>query len=167
MKSYGFTNIIGEKYNGMLACYHLHVDPQLSINKSALQRMPCAYKSCANKLSLRWIDNVAAENQPRFSHNDRCKYINIFGHYNDWIIINISKKNPQDLIENEDDLKKDVLIGITDRIVSDIEIGNIGAFMYNINDSYGYDLLKFDSKPYKIQYNSNEHCLKKVIKWWT
>ena len=67
MKSSGFTNIIGEKYNGMLACYHLHVDPQLSINKAALRRIPCACDSCVNKLSLRWIDNVEAEFQPRFS----------------------------------------------------------------------------------------------------
>ena len=53
MKSSGFTNIIGEKYNGMLARYHLHVDPQLSINKAALQIIPCACDSCVNKLSLR------------------------------------------------------------------------------------------------------------------
>ena len=63
MKFSGFTNKIGEKYNGMLACYHLHVDPQLSINKAALQRIPCACESCVNKLSLKWVNNVAAKNQ--------------------------------------------------------------------------------------------------------
>ena len=34
--------------------------------------------------------------------------------------------------ENEEDLKKDVLIGITDRIISDIKIGNIGALCMTV-----------------------------------
>ena len=64
-------------------------------------------------------------------------------------------------MENKEDLIKDVLICITDRIISDIKIGNIGAFMYDSNDSFGYDLVKFDSEPYTIQYNCNKHNIRR------
>ena len=92
MNSKGFCNVKGEKYNGMLSRYHLHFDPQLSVNKAALRRIPCACESCTKQLSLPWVVNVDASKQPRFLHNNMCKYNNIFGKFNDWIIISVQKK---------------------------------------------------------------------------
>ena len=34
--------------------------------------------------------------------------------------------------------------------------------MYNGNDSYGYDLVKFETEPYMIQKNSNKYGLKSL-----
>ena len=100
MKASGFPKNVNEKYNGMLSCYHLHVDPQLSLYKAALRRIPCACTTCLSNLSLPWKDNVEAHLQPRFEHNDKCKYIKVFGKLNDWLIINVMHKNNID--ENDD-----------------------------------------------------------------
>lgn len=92
MSSKGFPKIIGENYNGMLSCYHLHFDPQLSVNKAALRRIPCACDTFVANLALPWKEQIEAHLQPRFKHNDKCKYIKIFGAYNDWLIIDVSNK---------------------------------------------------------------------------
>ena len=79
MYSKGFSKVIGESYNGMLSCYHLHFYPQLSINKASLRRIPCACDTCVATLDLSWKEGIEAHLQPRFKRNEKCKYIKIFG----------------------------------------------------------------------------------------
>ena len=147
----------------MLACYHLHFDPQLSLYKAALRRIPCACSTCLNKLALPWQEHVDAHLQPRFRHNDRCKYIKVFGDMNDWIIIDVIPNKTEDENDEMEELKKDALIGIIDRISGDIKIGQVGAFMYNKNDDeFGYDLVIWNSLPYTLQEDDKKSCLKKV-----
>ena len=50
--------------------------------------------------------------------------------------------------------------GIIIRITNEIKIGNIGAYMYDKDDSYGYDLVIWDSLPYTLQENDVENDLK-------
>ena len=133
----------------MLACYHLHFDPQLSLYKAALRRIPCACSTCLNKLALPWQEHVDAHLQPRFQHNDKCKYIKVFDDMNDWMIINVVPKKTEEEKDEMEELKKDALVGIIDRISGDIKIGQVSAFMYNKDDDeYGYDLVIWGSLPY-------------------
>ena len=101
----------------MLSCYHLHCDPQLSLYKAALRRIPFECSTCLIKLASLWKENVEAHLQPRFQHNDRCKYHEIFGYYNEWMIIDV--KYISNINDNDDmeELKKDSLIGIIYRIL--------------------------------------------------
>ena len=162
MRASGFPKINGEKYNGMLSCYHLHCDPQLSLYKAALRRIPCACSSCLAKLSLPWKENVDANLQPRFAHNEDCKYNKIFGHFNDWVIIDLTTQTNSDSNEDMEELKKDALVGIIDRIAAEIQVDKVGAFMYDeIDDEYGYDLVIWNSLPYTLQEDNRLYDLKK------
>ena len=162
MRALGFPRNVNEKYNGMLSCYHMHFDPQLSLYKAALRRIPCACTTCLSKLALPWKENVDARLQPRFQHNNQCKYNEIFGHYDDWMIKDV--KSMTNLNDNDDmeELKKDSLIVIIDRISGDIKIGNIGAYIYDkMDDEYGYDLVVWNSLPYTLQEDNKVHDLKR------
>ena len=47
MKSIGFSDQNKkEKYNGLMACYHLHFDKDLGIGKAAVRRIPCNCDAC-------------------------------------------------------------------------------------------------------------------------
>ena len=50
-----------------------------------------------------------------------------------------------------EELKKDVLLGVIDRIAREIQINHIGAYMYDKEDEYGYDLVMWNRShtPYK------------------
>ena len=85
----GFPKVDGENYNGMLSCYHLYFDPQLSLYKAALRRITCVCTTCLSNLALPWQENVDAHLQPRFQHNNLCKYIKVFSDLNDWMIIEL------------------------------------------------------------------------------
>lgn len=65
-------------------------------------------------------------------------------------------------IEDMEELKKDALVGIIDRIAGDIKIGNVGAYMYDKeDDEYGYDLVIWDSLPFTLQEDKKNYDLKK------
>ena len=61
-----------------------------------------------------------------------------------------------------EELKKDVLLGVIDRIGSEIRINKVGAYMYDKDDEYGYDLVIWKSEPYTLQEDDHEYDLKKV-----
>ena len=93
MKTFCFsTNIEGCKYNGLLSCYHLHFDKDLGIGKAAVRRIPCNCKSCYNKKCLKWVTNLAPENQLSFQGNLECQYGSVFEENNYWKILNIDRK---------------------------------------------------------------------------
>ena len=76
----------------------------------------------------------------------------------------IDVKSMTNLNDNDDmeELNKDALIGIIDRISGDIQIGNIVAYMYDkSDDEYGYDLVKWDSLPYTLQDDDPNNFLKR------
>ena len=93
MKAYGFSkNIEGCKYNGLLSCYHLHFDKDLGIGKAAVIRIPCNCESYYEKKCLKWVTNLAPENQPISQRNLECHYSSVFEEYNDWTILDIDRK---------------------------------------------------------------------------
>ena len=99
-----------------------------------------------------WKDNVEASLKPRFEHNDKCKYIKVFGKFNDWLIIDVLPKNNVNEIEDMEELKKDALVGIIYRITGYIKIGNVGAYMYDKeDDEYGYNLVIWNYLPFTLQ----------------
>ena len=118
----------GEKYNGLMSCYHLHFDKYLGISKAAVRRIPCSCVFCVQNKSLPWVHNIEANLQPRFQPNKQCLYNKVFGEYNDWIIIDVKPKTIED-DNNMDELRKDVLMGIQDIISNNIKIGQFGVYM--------------------------------------
>ena len=151
----------GEKQIGIRSCYHLHIDPDLGANKAAVRRIPCSCKKCSKQKKLSWKSGVDAIKQPRFARNTECKYAPIFGPYNDWMIITTTPKNQSD-IKNIDDIRRDILFGVTERIAHEIKIGSIGVYMTGDEKSTEYELVKFKSYAYTRQNSDN---IEKIIKW--
>jgi hypothetical protein len=63
--------------------YNFRSDPKLGLGRIAGRRVPCACSSCSQQLELDWIDNVPAENQPRYKQNKNCHLWKIFEGLND------------------------------------------------------------------------------------
>ena len=157
MRSIGFTDKNkNEKYNGLMACYHLHFDKDLGIGKSAVRRIPCNCDACYKVKCAPWQTNVKPSKQFRFQHNPHCHYSSVFGKLNDWIILSIAKKDINDG-DDMDELKKDVLLGVQDGISETITIGNFRVYM-TWSERFGneYDIVKWKSEPYTPQCNKKK-----------
>ena len=152
MKTVGFSkNIEGEKYNGLMSCYHLHVDKDLGPMKAAVRRIPCNCHTCYNRLQTKWVANLAPKDQPRFQRNVECKYNSVFQEYNDWTLVDLMLKHPNKTNDPEE-LHKDVLMGIQNVIADNIHIGNFGVYLtYSQATGNHYEIVKWKSKPYTKQ----------------
>ena len=53
-----------------------------------------------------------------------------------------------------------MLVGAMDRIANEIKIGHVGAYMYDRDDEYGYDLVMWNSIPYTLQQDNRKFDLK-------
>ena len=82
------TSETGEIYSGMCAHYHIHADLDLGVGTDALQRKPRGCNFCLNILRTKWVtmEKTFQKKQPRFSHNLKYEYIDMFAIHNDWTI---------------------------------------------------------------------------------
>jgi hypothetical protein len=126
--------------------YNFRSDPKLGPGRIPDKRVPCACSSCSQQLELDWIDNVPAENQPRYKQNKNCHLWKIFEGLNDWHLLQL--REPEDsskegLVQSQ----RLVVKSWVDNLGPKIHSGPIGA-QSNID---GYYLLQFAEEPHKVQ----------------
>ena len=52
--------------------------------------------ACANQIRQEWKPRTRAEDQPRVQLVEHCKYANILGQSNTWLIVDLELKRPGD-----------------------------------------------------------------------
>ena len=115
----------------VLSHYHYRFDPRIGHGKCAMRRIPCLCKHCLDTLDKKWISGECAEDQPCYAPVLNCKYNQILGHYNNWIIMEfeVSENTNDDDIE---DIHKSILTSIADAMGMLIKESTYGAV--NAND---------------------------------
>ena len=115
-----------------------------------MRRIPCLCDQCCEMLDKKWIPGVNAENQPCYSPVLNCKYHDILGDYNNWIImpfITYSNTCEDDIEE----LHKSILINISDKMGTFVTEYTYGAVNTNDSRTDGFYVVKFLSKAYTSQ----------------
>ena len=73
----------------ILRNYHYRSDPRICLGIVSTRRIPCSCHACTTILSLSWDSKTKeAFNQPRYGRVYNCKYSQIPGCHNNWIIMN-------------------------------------------------------------------------------
>ena len=91
-----------------------------------MRRIPCMCEQCCNVLDKEWVPGVNAEDQPCFSPVLNCRYYDILGDYNNWIIMTF-KKCPNVSEEDIEYLHRSILINISDNMGLMITESSYGA----------------------------------------
>ena len=92
-KLFPSLNVINRKSSsyeskGILRHYHYRSDPKLVPGGVSIRIIPCTYHACTIIFSLYWGSKIKeASNQPRYGRLYNCKYYQIIGCHNNWIII--------------------------------------------------------------------------------
>lgn len=77
------------KYMGISLMYNFRLDPNLSIRKVAVRRIPCVCNSCLLQLNSIWKSGNTGNLQKKFLPNSSCNMKNMFEDLNDWAIIKL------------------------------------------------------------------------------
>ena len=112
-----------------------------------MRRIPCLCENCCEMLDKKWISGVRPENQPCYSPVLNCKYHDILGNYNNWIIMPFMKCSNV----SEDDIKdvhNSILINISDKMGTIVTESTYGAVNANDSRTDGLYIVKFLSKAY-------------------
>jgi hypothetical protein len=147
---------------GILGRYNLLVDPDLGVGTAALRRIPCACAACEEYRKRPWKPGVPPNDQPRFKQNRACKYWPIFQEENDWFIVKTSPEKNVDVLDIEQS-QKEVMVGIMTRMAEAIEEGNSGAVITEDDDTHGYYLICWTSKPYAAQEDTDDWAIGELV----
>eukprot|EP00534_Pseudo-nitzschia_fraudulenta_P008681 CAMPEP_0201140564 /NCGR_PEP_ID=MMETSP0851-20130426/2151_1 /ASSEMBLY_ACC=CAM_ASM_000631 /TAXON_ID=183588 /ORGANISM="Pseudo-nitzschia fraudulenta, Strain WWA7" /LENGTH=147 /DNA_ID=CAMNT_0047413181 /DNA_START=1 /DNA_END=441 /DNA_ORIENTATION=- len=132
-------------------------------------------------MKKKWIHNKTPEEQPRFQLANHCKYSKVIGDSNNWLIVNLKRRNPNDTNyfpyqkEERNLLKLEIRNHITLKVADDIEEGYIGAVVTSDEDADGgYYLIKWTGTPYTDQESGELVCpgdyllpVGRAPKWYT
>mgnify|MGYP001328175388 CR=1 FL=1 len=138
--------------------YHMYCCPELGLGKIALRKIPCKCVACNNQMKKKWIHNIHDKQQPRLQVAEECKYTNVLGDSNKWLIVELEQRDPNDTNyfpyqkEEGNLLKLQIRNHITLKVANDIEEGYIGAVVTCDEDADGgYYLIKWTGTPYTDQ----------------
>jgi len=134
----------------VISHYHYRVDPKLGEGKCLMRRIPCLCQACNSQLKRKWLPGVEPSNQPRYQNVTNCKYSNVLGDYNQWIIMPFQFRKDT----NEDDLEQmhhTILTSIASNIAATIAESSYGAVNTEDPQTDGYYIVKFISSPYTLQ----------------
>jgi hypothetical protein len=126
------------------------MDPKLTEGQCAMRRIPCLCEECTKQLDKDWIPQVPAADQPRYGKVERCKYSNILGSYNDWIIMPF-KHGVDNSEEDMDDIHQMILNSIAGQMAATIEKNSFGVVNTDDQRTDGFYVIKFLSKAYTLQ----------------
>ena len=124
--------------------YNFRADPKLGLLRIAARRIPCACESCIEMLNAQWVDNVDAEEQTRYSRNERCALWDIFEGLNDWHILNLQEakgNNPEENLQAQE--------LVVDSWVQDLR-PKIHSGCFGAQSTVdGFELVRFLSEPFQ------------------
>jgi hypothetical protein len=136
----------------VLSHYHYRCDPNLGNSKCAMRRISCLRQACTDQLDEDWIPGVESEKQLCYAPVLNCKYNQILGNYNNWIIMPFNATEDtgdDDLIE----IQESIIQGIADDMAGMVNENNFGAVNTNDPETKGFYIVKFTSLPYTSQEN--------------
>ena len=73
--------------NGILTCYHIRCDPYLGLGRYEIRIIPSDFIELINSVCLQWYPYLAPKYQPRYSSVTQCKYYQILGKHNYWLMV--------------------------------------------------------------------------------
>jgi hypothetical protein len=138
------------KYNGILAYYNIHTDPDLGIGWAPVRCVACKCGPCKAQLKIPWVPRVDRRAQPGYGQNNVCELWPSYKGQNDWWICKLVPK----MMEDERDAwesMKGILIVMEAHIALMIWEGKISAVATMDEAAMGYYVVKWLSKPYSLQ----------------
>ena len=142
------TSPYGSK--GILRHNHYWSDPKLGPGIVAIIIIPCSCHACTTILSLSWDSKTKEEvNQPRYGRVYNCKYSQIIGCYNNWIIIDFVDDGTYE--EDYEHINLTIIycnVMNMSLIIVEVKYGTIDANDYSC---HGYYIIKFSAYLYTLQ----------------
>jgi hypothetical protein len=130
--------------------YNFRADPRLGLGRIAIRRIPCACAACRMQLGLAWVDNLQAEEQPRYQTSADCIFRDIFSEgLNDWHIVEL-REGKDNESEDLEEAQRLVVKSWADMAEERIKEGENGAFQTEDPEADGYYLVQWLGKPYQL-----------------
>ena len=135
--------------------YNIVADLDLGTGMFAVRQIPCVCTSCLSQQHEPWVPGIELRKQKEYAKNDNCAMKDILGDLNHWNILNqVAKADAND--DDIEEVKADVLSGLTKTMVLAIAIGSYSAMMTEDNRCHGYYLFQFVLEAYTLQEDKEE-----------
>jgi hypothetical protein len=140
-------------FNGICAYYNIHMDPDLGLGYAALWHIACGCKACKEQLGRPWLPRANVFEQMKYAQNNECVLQPSYKGANNWKICQLlpvtedNEKGAQDSILC-------VLIAMDAWMLLMVWEGEAGAVGTTDKAAMGYYLVKWLSKPYALQSDS-------------
>jgi hypothetical protein len=138
------------KLNGIRVYYNIRTDPDLGLGCLALWCIACGYNACKEQLRRPWLLCIDMFEQPQYTQNNKCILWPSYEGVNNWKICQLfpvtdnNEKGAQDLILC-------ILIAMDAWMSLMVREGEVGAIGTTDKAAMGYYLVKWLSKPYALQ----------------
>ncbi len=138
------------QFNSIHAHYNIRTDPDLGMDWAAVRRVACSCGPCKDQLKRPWVLGGSITVQPRYVVNKDCKLWPSYEGANDWKIVALMPK-----MEANKKVVHESLRCVLNAIVACMSLmmreGYIGAVGTTDEKAMGYYLVKWLSKPYTLQ----------------
>jgi hypothetical protein len=139
-----------EQFNGISAHYNIRTDPDLGMDWAVVRRVACGCGPCKDQLQRLWMLRGSITAQPHYAVNKDCKLWPSYKGANDWKIVALMPKT-----EADKKVVRESLCCILNALVACMSLlmreGHIGAVGMTDKKAMGYYLVKWLSKPYTLQ----------------
>ena len=135
---------------GILRNYHYWSDPKLGPGFIPNRSIPFSCHACTTILSIHWDSKIKEViNQPRYGRVYSCRYSQIVGYHNNWILMNFL----DDGIDEEYYKKSNLIILDGNMMNISLNIMKVKYGAIDTDDSLcnGYYIIKFSSSPNTLQ----------------
>ena len=134
----------------ILRNYHYRSDTKLGPGIVAIIRIPRNCHSCTNILYFYWDSNIKeVVNPPKYGRLYNCKYSQILGCHNNWIIMNFVGDGTYE--DNYEHIIQTILDGnVMNMSLIIMEDKYIAIDSYD-SSCHGYNIIKFSLSPYILQ----------------
>ncbi len=138
------------QFNGIRAHYNIRTDPDLGMDWAVVRWVACGCGPCKDQLQRPWVLRGSITAQPRYMVNKDCKLWPSYEEANDWKIVALVPKT-----EADKKVVRESLRCILNALVACVSLmmreGHIGAVGRTDEEAMGYYLVKWLSKPYTLQ----------------
>ncbi len=138
------------QFNGICAHYNIRTDPDLGMDWAAVHRVACGCGPCKDQLQRPWVLGGSITAQPRYAVNKDCELWPSYESANNWKIVALMPKTKADKKMVHESLRC-ILIALVACMSLMMREGHIGAVGTTDEKAMGYYLVKWLSKPYTLQ----------------
>ncbi len=138
------------QFNGIHAHHNICTDPDVSMGWAGLHQVACGSGPCKDQLQRPWVLHGDITAQPRYAVNKDCKMWPSYEGANDWKICALVPKTEVDKKLAHKSLRC-VLNALEACMSLMMREGQVGAVGTSDNTAMGYYLVKWLSKPYTLQ----------------